>query len=190
MKKDADDLELSSAEKNIRQVWLLLIMVMSANLAVLVILGILNGISGSYFAFLLLITWAYINYHCAYKNPGTRLLTGLLGFFSLVFLRLSFLAFGLTLFIQDTYWASLVFAISIYAALLVYYSFRLRFVNKKLQKIALQACPYYLQAVSSFASANDLQELNQKYADLCSSLPAAAKDSLSHAYAQRKELLN
>lgn len=79
----------------------------------------------------------YMKYHCAYKNPGTILLS----------LMMIWCLFGCH-----------------FPAL--YYSYKLRKINKNMQKRILLTSPVYAYAASVFSTTNNLEELNEQFTKL------------------------
>jgi|JI9StandDraft_1071089.scaffolds.fasta_scaffold01748_9 hypothetical protein len=90
----------------------------------------------TFLVFLALMVSVYINYYCAYKNPGTKLL-----FLMIVGSSLSLLILPINLFdkeILDSMESSLIFSLMMFGmaffnVALLYYSYKLRQINKKMK---------------------------------------------------------
>jgi len=90
----------------------------------------------TFLVFLALMVSVYINYYCAYKNPGTKLL-----FLMIVGSSLSLLILPINLFdkeILDSMESSLIFSLLMFGmaffnVALLYYSYKLRQINKKMK---------------------------------------------------------
>lgn len=141
--------------------------------------------------FLLLSTSAlYMNYYCAYKNPGTILLLLILIGNSL---NLIVTFFNLQNLVSMK--ASLVFLLFMLAILafeiaVSYYSYKLLIINKKMKERKLTASPLYINALSVFSTATNLEELNEQFSRLKTSNDSgSAVEILAKAYGQQKKML-
>jgi ABC-type transport system involved in multi-copper enzyme maturation permease subunit len=135
----------------------------------------------------------YISYHCAYKKPGTiLLLLNMIGI--LLYLFLTFLnPEKLALMIMSVSFSLFMLTMLFWQLAMLYYSYKLRKINKKMkekQLIELIASPPYINALSIFSTATNLEELNNQFAKLKTSYATEGSiEALVKAYKQQKKVL-
>lgn len=130
------------AENRIRKRWLLLSTLLPAIvLGIVTIMGLLKVIFepdlSTIFAFVLLVFFSsigfYLNYHCAYKKQGTILLLLTMIGLSCNIIFTFFDPKKIVLLKMSIPTASLVIAALIYQITLLYYTYQLRQINKKMR---------------------------------------------------------
>ena len=132
----------------------------------------------------------YVNYHCAYKNPGTALLLSEIILISLnllvIFLRLKILV----LLKISVVFSLFMLTVLIFEFIVFYYSYKLRKINKKMQERKLIVSPVYIDALPVFSTATSLEELDEQFTKLRDShdLRSAIR-ALAKAYDQQKKML-
>jgi len=129
------------------------------------------------------VIFSYIFYRCAYKKPGTRLLT-----FSLIVLSISLagdIIGAITIrFMSEAGAVSLAFLI-----LWTFTCYQLRRINRKLQIQRFLASEDYVNAIALLRSATTLEELEAKFnAALCKQ-PRHCTAAVSSEYLAKKSAL-
>lgn len=132
----------------------------------------------------------YLNYHCAYKKPGTILL--LLVMIGIpINLVLNFLKpETLALMKVSVFFSLFTLAMLFFEFIVFYYSYQLRKINMNMQERQLLASPAYINAVSVFSTAADLEKLDEQFTKLRASLDeGSAVQACAKAYDQKKKML-
>jgi hypothetical protein len=193
MKDSKNKVEFTEVENKIRKRWLFLSSIPSVVGGILCIFSIL--FSSDFMdplAFLglvpILLIGFYINYYCAYKNPGTILLLLIMIGLTLTLFKefLSFFDPQNIAFIKIPLGYSLItLAFSSYPIALFYYSYKLRKINKKMKEKRLM-----VYALSDFSAATSLEELNEQFARRKISYDSKIQIKvLTEAYDQHKSRL-
>jgi hypothetical protein len=131
----------------------------------------------------------YLNYHCCYKKPGTILLAiQMIGYlFSLLIIVadvIDKLIENPTILVPG----ALFFA---YEVTILYYSYKLRKINKGMQERRIVNSPVYLNAVSVFSTANSLEQLDALFAQLrIAHVSENSLMALGRAYDLQKKLVS
>jgi len=129
------------------------------------------------------VIFSYVFYRCAYKKPGTRLLT-----FSLILLSISFagdIIWAITSrFISEAEAISLVFLI--FWTLSCY---QLRKINRKLQIQRFLASEDYVNAIAMLRSATTLEDLETKFKAALCKQPRHCTAAVSGEYLAKKSAL-
>jgi len=132
----------------------------------------------------------YMNYYCAYKNPGTILLLLMMIGISLNLLTTFFKLENLALMKVSLVFLLFMLVVLILEISVFYYSYKLRKINKKIKERRLTASPVYINAISVFSTATNLEELNQQFSRLRTSDDSgSAVEVLAKAYDQQKKML-
>lgn len=201
MENTESSLNFTEAENKIRKRWLFLTTIFPAIILALIIVATLVGVFYSLdflvlvwsaFVFSLIFSPAlYLNYYCAYKHPGTILLLLMMIGNSLNILGTLFNPENINLMKKYLFFAFLFPMVLIFDASVLYYSYRLRTINKKMKERRLTATPAYANAISVFATAINIDELNDQFTKLRDSHNSekSAIKALSKAYDQQKKRL-
>lgn len=192
-------LDFTETEKKIRKKWLFWVVKLPIFVIVLfvILFTFLSILKANFLAItitalfsLIFFGAVYLNYYCAYKNPGTILLL-----IEIIALPLNIFA---TLsdekylsFMKASLSFSLIVLIMIFYQLLVlYYSYQLRKVNKNIHERKLIHSPVYMKALSLFSKATHLDELDAQFIQLRNAPESeGAVELLVKAYGQQKKVL-
>ena len=133
----------------------------------------------------------YIPYFCAYKNPGTGFLLFILVFlvFSLSFDILKLIREYKEFFPVNVLKVFLDFAFVIFQVFLFTTSYKLREVNKNIQKRMSRSSKEYADALSTFSSATTIEELNRMFYSSFVNETQKTKMAINAAYELSKENL-
>lgn len=201
MENSEDSSEFTRAENKIRKRWLFLTTIFPAIILALIIVATLVGVFYSLdflvllwsaFLFSLIFSPAlYLNYYCAYKNPGTILLLLMMIGSFLNLLEPLFNSENITLMKEYPVLVFIMPVIFIFQACVLYYSYKLRKINKKMKERRLTSSPAFVNALSVFSTAINIDELNDQFARLRDShnSEGGAMKALSKAYDQQKKRL-
>jgi hypothetical protein len=199
MENSENSLKFTEAENKIRKKWLFWsTMLPAVILGCFIIFAIFSFfISSNFMAMggilvlsLLLTGGFYMNYYCAYKNPGTiLLLLGMIG--TSLNLATFFKPENLALMKASIIFLLFMLIMLFFELIVLYYSYKLRKINKKMQERKLIASPVYINALSVFSAAANLEELNEQFTKLRTSHDSGnAVEILAKAYNQQKKMLN
>ena len=199
MEDSKNSLEFTGPENKIRKKWLfwstLLPVFVLGGLKIIVMFRLFMAadfmtMMGILLLFLFSAGGWYINYHCAYKNPGTMLL--LLGIIGISLnLLTTFLKPENLALMKVSVGASLFMLMTVFFQITVlYYSYKLRKINKKMQERRLIASPVYINALSVLSTAINLEELNEQFTRLRTAHDSGSGvEALAKAYDQQKKIL-
>lgn len=175
MENNENGLKFTETENKIRKKWLFWSTILPAVvLGCFIIVSIFDVFISSDFTVIVVITLLslfpagelYMNYYCAYKNPGTiLLLLGMIGI-SLNLLATFFKLENLGLMKTSVVFSLLMLMILFFQLIVFYYSYKLRKINKKMQERKLMASPIYANAISVFSAATNLEELDEQFTKL------------------------
>jgi len=192
-------LKFTETENKIRKKWLFLSTILpAALLGCFIIISIFAAFTSSNFMAMLGILvlslvsagGMYMNYYCAYKNPGTILLLLMMIGISLNLLTTFFKLENLALMKVSLVFLLFMLVVLILEISVFYYSYKLRKINKKIKERRLTASPVYINAISVFSTATNLEELNQQFSRLRTSDDSgSAVEVLAKAYDQQKKML-
>lgn len=202
MENTESSLKFTEAENKIRKRWLFLTTLLPATILALIIIASIVSVFyslemlallGIVLVVALIFSGSlYLNYYCAYKNPGTILL--------LLMTIGSSLNVLVTLFNPDNhiqmkesfFFSFLILLTLIFDASVIYYSYRLRQINKKMKERRLTSSPVFVNALSVFSTASNIDELNELFAKLRNSQKTEGKgvEALAKAYDQQKKILS
>jgi len=199
MENSENDLSFTEAENKIRKKWLFWSIKLPVSfLACVMVLVLFNAVISSDFQAvisillfaLLFLGGEYMNYYCAYKNPGTiLLLLGMIGN-SYNLIAPFFHIENLALMKESMVFSLFMLMMSFFSLIVFYYSYKLRKINQNMQKKILRASPVYINAVSVFSTATSLEELNEQFTKLRASDDSGnAVKILAKAYDKQKKML-
>lgn len=160
-----NSLNFTETDNKIRKKWLFWVVKLPVFVVVsFIIVGILDVLIAPDFtkikAIVLISLFAaggsYLNYYCAYKNPGTILLLLMMIGIPINILTIFLDPSDLALMKVSTIFLLVVLMRCIYEFTMFYYSYKLREINKKMQKRRLTSSPVYINAFSVFSTATHL----------------------------------
>lgn len=130
----------------------------------------------------------YMSYYRAYKNPGTNLLLSIMIVGSLNIPLTLLKPENLSLMKTSISFSLLMLMMLFFNVIVLYYSYKLRKINKNMQERRLRA--FYTNATSVFSTATNLEELNEQFTKLRNSDDSRSTVYiLSKAYDQQKKML-
>lgn len=199
MENSESRLKFTETENKIRKTWLFLSTILPATVLVFfIIVSIFVAFTSSNFMEILMILLFslvlaggfYMNYYCAYKNPGTILLLLMMIGISLNLLTTFFKPENLALMSLSLVFLLFMLVILVFKITVFYYSYKLRKINKKMKERKLTATPMYINALSVFSTATTLEELNVQFSKLrTSDNSGSAVQALALAYEQQKKMI-
>jgi len=199
MENSENSLRFTEAENKIRKKWLFWSIILPAAVFGCCIIVAMIGVfiassyilmTGILLSSLIFAGGLYMTYYCAYKNPGTVLL--LLGMIGIPLnLLITFLKpENLALMKASVFFLLCMLMMLFFALVVLYYSYKLRKINKKMQERKLIASPVYINALPVFLTATNLEELNEQFIKLrASDNSENTVQALAKAYNQQKKML-
>jgi hypothetical protein len=200
MENNENSLEFNEAENKVRKRWLFWSIKLPAFLlgCFIIFIGRFTlllffdlKIAITVFLFFLLLPLSlYMNYYCSYENPGTNLLLLSMIGITLNLIANFFKAENLALIKAPTRFSFFMLMMLFLQLIVLYYSYKMRKINKKMQEKRLRASPIYINALSFFSTATNLEELNKHFSRLKNSDDSGTTvQILLKAYDQEKERL-
>lgn len=199
MKDSESSLKFSEAENKIRKKWLFTTLP-EIFLRCFIIISIFGDFTPSnvmmtrliFLLSLASVGGAYMNYYCAYKNPGT-----ILPLLWMIVISLNLLFFSFFLILKNLALINVplilllcMLVLFVFEFATFYYSYNLRKINKEMKKRILTTSSVYINAISIFSTATNLEELNQQFSRLKTLDDlGSAVEALAEAYAQQKKKL-
>ena len=197
MEDSENNLKFTEIENKIRKKWLFLSVMVPAGvcgcaiifaICTLFIFSSFMAIIGIFLLSLLPAGIFYMYYRCAYKNPGTILLQLMMIGISLNLLTAFFNPEYLALKKTSVVFSWFILIVLFWDIIIFYYSYKLRKINKKMQERKLIASPVYVNALSVFSTATNLEELNEQFTKLRNSDNSGnSVQALAIAYDRQKK---
>lgn len=141
---------------------------------------------GLFFALFLSAGGLYINYYCSYKKPGTKLLLLNMIMIPLNLIATFFKAEHVAFMQTSIFFSLFMLTFLIYDLSVFYYSYQLRRINKRRQGVLFTTSSVYLDALSVFATAANLDELDEQFRKLQNTHPAESMLFLDKAHETAK----
>lgn len=198
------NLDFTKVENNIRKRWLFVSVILPVSFFILALslsIGVLckdlSWMTLTFVCFAFLFSLFYLEYRCAYKKPGTILLC-----LNIIFMSLYGLidGFKIVVTIVELYQSHITIPLSqllpsliilLFFTTRLYYSIKLRKINKSMQKKRLLACPVYKEALSVFSTATNFEELDDLFIKLKNSRDwGSGIDTLAKAFSHQKKNLS
>lgn len=203
MEAAQNSLEFTKAENRIRKRWLFFsislpvcFLIFAIIVSICALFKDLSFVISLPLLIFCLFGFFYIEYYCAYKNPGTIFLL-----WQIILISLNLLISGLKGIVIMTALCSVslltalivllaALTISFPVAASLYYAIKLRRINKSMQERRLLTSPVYVEALSVFSMATNLEELNNLFTKLKSSRDWGSEINIvAKAYSKQKKIL-
>jgi hypothetical protein len=200
MENNTNSFKLTKTENKARTKWLFLSTILPAVFLVFCMIFVTgSGFTSLNFmiirktlpSFIVIAGGLYLNYYCAYKNPGTILLLLMIIGISLNIIVNLPIAANLALTKSSPLSLSFILSKFMFEIALLYYSYKLRNINKNIKNTIIKSSPIYINAMSTLSTSNNLGELNEKFIKLKNSNSSEATAViLARAYKEQKKRLS